>query len=146
MHIAHRRSMTRDFRISLIQTIRPKRCELLMHDTDRSPHPASSTGYGRDVLPFISVHLLASRSLYRNFPYCLLSFFSVLCLTLKHRHRTQLLHLCFKHMLHSIIKDYLVLKKSIYILDVYKYIIIFNMIFYNTKILMNIFLKKCKYM
>lgn len=44
--IARSQLTTRDTRTSSIQTIRPKRCELLMHDTDRSPHPASSTGHG----------------------------------------------------------------------------------------------------
>lgn len=37
-------SQTWDSRIALTQTTKlRKRCELLMHDTDRSPHPASST-------------------------------------------------------------------------------------------------------
>jgi len=107
--IAHRRLMTRDSRISLIQTIRPKRCELLMHDTDRSPHPALSSGYGR----CLALHLRSSARLLivtSTKPSVLPSFFSGLCLTLKHRHRTLVLHPGFEQMLRSIIKYYLVLK------------------------------------
>jgi len=69
---------TRDSRISSMRTIRPKRCELLMHDTDRSPHPASSTGHGhRRVLPFVffSHHPFIFRSLRRRGPSRSFSFF-----------------------------------------------------------------------
>lgn len=98
----HKRLMTRDFRISLIQTIKPKRCELLMHDTDRSPHPASSTGRGR----CLTLHLRSSARLpiITSTKPSVLSSFSFpldLCLTLKHRHRTLLLH-AVKHVLRLI--------------------------------------------
>lgn len=39
-----------------------KRCELLMHDTDRSPHPASSTGHGRRLTLHLRSAIICSPS------------------------------------------------------------------------------------